>query len=87
MVAVSEGDFRFVYSSGEQPGEELFRAEGDTLEQRNILEEEPEVAARLRTLAQQYLESPPPPWGSETPTVELDEMELNQLRALGYALP
>jgi len=27
-----------------------------------------------------------PPWG-ETPTRELGELELNQLRALGYALP
>jgi arylsulfatase A-like enzyme len=87
MVAVAEGDFRFVYSTGAEPREELFRAEGDALEQRNIAEEQPEVAARLRTLAQQYLESPPPPWGGEAPTVELDEMELNQLRALGYAVP
>ena len=28
-----------------------------------------------------------PPWQGGTPTVELDEMELNQLRALGYMVP
>ena len=26
-----------------------------------------------------------PPWGVEALKVEIDEMELNQLRALGYA--
>jgi len=25
-----------------------------------------------------------PPWGVESPTIELDELRLNQLRALGY---
>ena len=27
-----------------------------------------------------------PPWGAETPTVELRELDLKQLRALGYAI-
>jgi hypothetical protein len=27
-----------------------------------------------------------PPWG-ESPTREIEELELNQLRALGYAIP
>jgi hypothetical protein len=27
-----------------------------------------------------------PPWG-EAPTREIDQLELNQLRALGYAIP
>ena len=32
-------------------------------------------------------DTPPAPWGVETPTLEMDEIQLNQLRALGYALP
>ena len=33
-----------------------------------------------------YLASRPPPWGDDAPTVEIDEMQLNQLRALGYGV-
>jgi hypothetical protein len=28
----------------------------------------------------------PPPWGTDAPTVEIDEMEMDQLRALGYGV-
>ena len=47
--------------------------------------EHPEVAARLRGLAEDYLASPQP-WG-EAETLEVDEIQLNQLRALGYQVP
>ncbi len=87
-VAVAEGGFRYVMThvAGARPQAELFDASRDALERRDVLEEQPEVAARLADLAESYLESEPP-WESETPTLELDEMQLNQLRALGYALP
>ena len=45
----------------------------------------PEVLARLREVADEYLEESPA-WG-DAPTREIDELELNQLRALGYAIP
>jgi hypothetical protein len=51
-----------------------------------VLAEEPEVAERLRVLAESYLEGKPP-WDSPAPMLELDEIQLNQLRALGYAVP
>ena len=50
-----------------------------------MLAEQPEVADRLRAEVEHYLESTPP-W-EDVPTVEIDEMEANQLRALGYAVP
>ena len=65
--------------------EQLFDASRDALERRNFLSEEPAVSERLRGAAERYLASEPP-WG-ETPTLELDEVQLNQLRALGYKLP
>ena len=40
----------------------------------------------LNEMAVGYLESPPPPWGDESLKIELDEMEMNQLRALGYGV-
>jgi hypothetical protein len=44
------------------------------------------VVADLTAVADSYFESRPPPWGTDAPTVELDEMEMNQLRALGYGV-
>jgi len=88
-VAVTQGSLRYVMVTlpeGQQH-EQLFDADSDALELHDLLDERPEVAERLRALARSHLESPPAPWGAEVPTLELDELQLNQLRALGYALP
>lgn len=87
QVAVALGDHRFVLTRGsDAPLEELFDRRGDRFETRNVIASDPEIANRLREEAQRYLESTPA-WVEAVPTVELDEMELNQLRALGYSLP
>jgi arylsulfatase A-like enzyme len=92
-IAVALGDYRYVLQIGtgteaDPTIESLFNAMGDPLERVNVFETEPEVAADLKALAEEYLDSPPPPWGGDGPTtVEIDEMEANQLRALGYAIP
>jgi hypothetical protein len=67
--------------------ESLFDATEDPLERVNVLEEQPEVAAKLRAIADEYMSSEPAPWGVGAVTVEMSEMEANQLRALGYAVP
>ena len=85
-VAVAFGDFRYVLTTRDGR-EELFDGRSDAVETKNVIGEHAEVAERLRTAAGAYLASPPPPWGDAAGTVELNEMELNQLRALGYAIP
>ena len=87
VVAVTEGSYRLIFPAANPEGLILYDRDGDVREQRNIAEDEPETVARLRERAESYLASPPPPWGTETPSVELDDMDLNQLRALGYVLP
>ena len=67
--------------------EELFQSSTDPTEVRNVLSEQSEVADEMRGLVKGYLERPAPPWGVSAREIELDEMELNQLRALGYAVP
>jgi len=86
-VAVAEGDFRYVRLELQDGklAERLFDASRDPAELVNRADDEPEVLARLREEAEAYLEAEPA-WGV-APTRELDEMELNHLRALGYALP
>lgn len=67
--------------------EELFDSSEDPHELSNVLAEQEDVADEMRSLIDDYQESPAAPWGVATPEVELDQMELNQLRALGYAVP
>jgi arylsulfatase A-like enzyme len=87
-VAVSRQGLRYVSmpplrSSG-LVREELFDSDSDPLERRNVLEERSEEAKRLREAADAYLASGPV-WETP-PTLELDEIQLNQLRALGYVV-
>ena len=60
-------------------------ADEDPRELQDVAADRTEDVERLRGLADVYLKQTPP-WG-ETPTREIGELELNQLRALGYAIP
>jgi hypothetical protein len=85
-VAVTDGALRYVrVEQAGGPIEQLFDASRDPGELEDRAAADPETLKRLRAAADRYLEQKPP-WG-ETPTRELDELELNQLRALGYAIP
>jgi len=86
MVSVIDEGHRFVQLSrrGETVLEELFDSTADPAELRNVLSENSETGEFMQALVDDYFESRPAPWGGAAPEVELDEMELNQLRALGY---
>jgi arylsulfatase len=85
-VAVAEGSLRYVRAQeGGSTVEELFDARDDPAELDDRAERDPEALARLRKIADAYM-SQQPRWG-EAPTRDLDELELNHLRALGYAIP
>jgi choline-sulfatase len=84
MVAVSEGLYRLIQRADAGPGE-LYDRAADPREQVDIGAEQPEVLARLEALADEYLNRSPAPWQA-APAVELEEDQLEQLRALGYAV-
>jgi len=87
-VAVVVGDHRLVKIFGTEDEEEyLFDASEDPLERRDLADVQPEILAELRGLAKAYLEPEEAPWGAGAESVEVDELQLNQLRALGYAIP
>ena len=44
------------------------------------------VVARLRAVASDYLQQQSA-WKDSAPNLEMDEIQLNQLRALGYKIP
>ena len=88
-VAISQDSYRYVFvpSEGEEVPEveQLFDASIDPRETHNLIESEPELAKKLRAEADNYL-TLTPSWGTDTETLEMDEMQLNQLRALGYKI-
>jgi len=87
-IAVTEGPLRYVRGAArgdDEPDEELFDRDQDPRELENLAESRPETVERLRAVADTHLDASPD-WG-EAPTRELRELELNQLRALGYAIP
>ena len=62
--------------------EQLFDSKEDPREFRDRSADDPETLAKLRAVADDY-STQKPDWG-EAPTREIDELELNLLRALGY---
>jgi arylsulfatase A-like enzyme len=86
MVAVNQGQWRLMFRAGFPEHTELYDKWADPREQHNISREQPEVTETLTERAVGYLKSPPPPWGEDAPDVEIDEMQMNQLRALGYGV-
>ena len=57
----------------------------DPLEKKNIASDQPELAEALRHEMEEFLAKEKTQWEA-APEVELDEMRVNQLRALGYEL-
>lgn len=85
-VAVVDDGHRYVWMKQYMSEvEQLFDRRDDPAELRDRSKEQPEELARLRAVAEAQV-ALKPEWG-DTPTRELDEIELNQLRALGYAVP
>ena len=87
MVAVTEGPYRLVFrSAGRGPRRaELYEYAADRRESRRIDQDQPDVRRRMVGLARTYLEEEPASWG-DAPEIELDDAQLQQLRALGYEI-
>ncbi len=81
IVAIVEGDYRFIYKVKAPKQPELYDHQTDPKELRNIASERPELVASLTERALAYLDNRQD-W--DVPTVTLDEMRKSQLRALGY---
>ena len=88
IVAVTDSGRKLVWWPKLDPPEfQLFDTEADPGEQTNLYVPGDPDTERLFDAAREKYESPQNAWGVEARQVELDEMRLNQLRALGYAVP
>ncbi len=82
-ISVADGNYRYVRTPIDQElMEMLFDASEDPRELRNLSETDAETLGRLRSIADAKL-GEDEAYG-EMPTREISEMELNQLRAIGY---
>jgi arylsulfatase A-like enzyme len=86
MVAFTEGRWRLIYRAQTPNRSELYDKWEDPQELSDMAKDHPEILEDLRAKIDAYLESRPPPWGEDAPSVEIDEMEMNQLRAIGYGV-
>jgi arylsulfatase A-like enzyme len=85
LVSVTDRNQRLLATLDDAPPE-LYDRAADPSEQRDLAASDPESARRLRALADDYARDTRPPWGEAPREVELDELRLNHLRALGYAV-
>jgi arylsulfatase A-like enzyme len=83
-ISVLEGPYRYVAGTDFSGFDFEVLLSTDETVAGDLMLEQPEVAERLRAAAQEQLEKTAL---FEAGTYELDEMQLDQLRALGYKLP
>lgn len=82
--AVNDDSFRLIRGAGSKSGDMLFDRERDPGEQSDVASDEPEIKAELSSQLEKHLGQRPN--YQEIPHVELNDMELRQLRALGYVV-
>lgn len=85
IVAVSDGPWRMIYNETRPGVLELFNKEVDPGEQRNVAARRPARVAELLSKVEAYTAAKDAPWG-ESPMIEIDEMQMRQLRAIGYGV-
>jgi arylsulfatase A-like enzyme len=83
LVAVTRGRYRLMHRPDAPDAPELYDVDADPTEQRNIAAERPELSAELRGEAEAYLRRSAASFGRAR-EVQIDELQLGQLRALGY---
>jgi hypothetical protein len=83
--SLTSGSLRYIHQrTGSETSEELFDAESDPKELNDVSAQRTEDLESMRSRARELAETDPV-WG-EPESRDLNELELNQLRALGYKI-
>lgn len=86
IVAATDYPHRLIFHPDGSSPNELYDLAKDPGEHENRYESDPETAKRLERSAREYSARAPSSWALEKKTVELDDMMMGQLRAIGYAI-
>ena len=85
-VTVTDGSKKLTWRERTPDRVELYDLEADPREQQNLYDADDSEAQRLLALAREQFEQARSPWDAQAESVDLDEMRLGQLRALGYVI-
>ncbi|MFL2935359.1 MAG: sulfatase [Myxococcota bacterium] len=85
VMAVREGPLRLVHNPNDPKKDQLYNIQLDPMEQRNLAAEQPKSMEQMTRLAEEH-KNQTPAWQGGAPEVEIDEMHLRQLRAIGYVI-
>ena len=83
-VSLTDGDARLILQRDDPNSVEFYDWSTDPWEETNRAAESPPALQPMVERIDRYLKDSKAPWGVESPTIEVDELRLNQLRALGY---
>ena len=86
LVSVTHAGKRLVATLGADDPPELYDHASDPDEQENFASDDPDTTARMQAWIDAYAADRAPPWGRPPSEIELDELRLNHLRALGYVI-
>lgn len=87
LISVTVAGRRFMRGFGTRPVVKLFDRSVDPLERENILAKSTDLdVSEYDALIESYRNAKKPAWAEEVGTVEIDDMQKGQLRALGYAI-
>lgn len=85
LVSLTEDQWRLFYDETRPGYLELFNKRKDPREQRNVAAVNPKITKGMEATVADYLSRAEAPWG-ESPLIEIDEMQMRQLRAIGYGV-
>jgi len=83
-VSLTDGNLRLIVRADRPDSAEFYDWSRDPREAENRAAENPPQLQPMLERIDRYRRDSEPPWGVESPTIEIDELRLNQLRALGY---
>jgi arylsulfatase A-like enzyme len=84
VVSLAEGNLRVIVNGEQANSVEYYDWSSDPREAADHSAEDPRDLQSMLERIDRYRKDSEPPWGVESPTIEVDALRLNQLRALGY---
>lgn len=85
IIGVEQGAYRLIHDVNHPENDRLYHVESDREERTDVARDASDALAKLQDRAKLYLEGETP-WEGGAPEIELDDLHLRQLRALGYSI-
>ncbi len=86
IVSVIDGSKKIIVHRYKRSKDEFYNLQDDPDEKKDLFADNPPELGGMLGQVERYLEESSPPWGTGPATIELDQMRLNQLKALGYRI-